>query len=92
MIARGSPTAPPDDLVAAVCTECASLLGWDEVEPHETFFELGGTSVTAVALYQTLIAQHQVDVTLLELLADPSMIGIARVIANADHAPKPGAR
>ena len=66
--------------IVAVCQE---LLGVDQVDPGADFFELGGTSLTAIRLIARVDAHFGEEVLLPDdLFADARPAAWARVIEN----------
>jgi amino acid adenylation domain-containing protein len=80
----GSQSVSGEDLgaieqVQAIWTE---LLGIAEVEPTERFFDIGGHSLQMVAMQQLLMDRLGIELTLLELFANPTVAGIAQLAAG----------
>ncbi|GAB3125468.1 hypothetical protein GCM10027160_48080 [Streptomyces calidiresistens] len=79
----GRPPTPTEQRVAAIW---AGLLEGAAVGPEDDFFALGGHSLMAVRLRQTLQEEYGVDLPLSALLADPTVAGMAarveRVLAG----------
>ncbi|NJP43478.1 non-ribosomal peptide synthetase [Actinacidiphila epipremni] len=72
------PRGPVEEAVAAVW---AAVLHRESVPRDATFFALGGDSLQATRLVQRLRAEFRRDIPLRELLAEPTVAGVARLIA-----------
>lgn len=74
-------------MIAAAMGE---LLGSDDVAAEQHFFDAGGTSIMAVHLVASLRARGLEDVSLLDVLREPTPVGLAqRLRDRADTAPRP---
>lgn len=69
-----APTDPVEVEVAALWSE---ILGLDRVSRNDTFFELGGTSLRALALLKRMTARLGVELPVLALLENPSLAALA---------------
>ena len=81
----GTPTTP---LQAGLARLWAEVLDVDEVGPQDTFFELGGNSLTAARVFARLQTTFGIDAAqsrflTSRLLADPSLAGCAEAVAEA---------
>ncbi|WP_038163307.1 AMP-binding protein [Verrucomicrobium sp. BvORR106] len=80
-----APTDPVEVEVAALWSE---ILGLDRISRNDAFFELGGTSLRALALLKRMTASLGVELPVLALLENPSLAALAgRVRANQASEP-----
>jgi acetyltransferase-like isoleucine patch superfamily enzyme len=84
---RPSPTAPAEDAAgtaeeAVVREVWESLLGLSAFGRHDSFFDLGGTSLQAMRLVEALNERLGVDVPLSVLQRTPTVAGMAAVVAQ----------
>jgi amino acid adenylation domain-containing protein/FkbM family methyltransferase len=79
-LGRGTlPRNPLERDLAAVWSE---ILGRPEIAVEDSFFELGGHSLRAMQLITRLRRQFQVEISLREFLAAPTIAGLAVVIVQ----------
>jgi Condensation domain/Phosphopantetheine attachment site len=77
-----SPRGPSKQAASAlVATVWADVLG-RQPDADQNFFELGGTSMTLMEVNWQLRRRAGVDVPIAELLADPSVSGMAELVAQ----------
>ncbi|MEZ0492088.1 amino acid adenylation domain-containing protein [Kineococcus sp. TBRC 1896] len=77
--AADRPARPPaDDAERRVCEVVGEVLGLTEVDPDAGFSDLGGDSLTAMRLVAALEARTGTTVPVTDLLAQPTIAGIAR--------------
>uniref|UniRef100_UPI00068B5399 non-ribosomal peptide synthetase n=1 Tax=Andreprevotia chitinilytica TaxID=396808 RepID=UPI00068B5399 len=84
--------APQGEIETIIATIWQDLLGLERVGRHDQFFELGGHSLLAVQLVSRLRASLNIELTLRELFAQPTVSGLAELAAQAaqtDAAPIP---
>jgi amino acid adenylation domain-containing protein len=74
------PRGPIEELVAAVWRE---VLGLDQLASHHGFFELGGHSLLAAQVIARLRQAFDVEIQLRDLLAAPTVAGLAARIEEA---------
>ncbi|MGW4063522.1 alpha/beta fold hydrolase [Amycolatopsis sp. NPDC004747] len=80
----GSPAATPAE--AAVCSLWADVLGLAYIDVEADFFQLGGTSLTAVRMAARWTAAGGAPFDMARFLADPTVRQLARL---AGRAPRP---
>jgi thioesterase domain-containing protein/acyl carrier protein len=69
-------------LASWLCERLAAALGYNSVNPHDDFFELGGDSVAATALI-TAIAEHcRIELPISIIVSHPTMAALASHLAN----------
>jgi amino acid adenylation domain-containing protein len=90
---RGEPTAA-DERARNLAEEMlaglwAQALGMERVGVHDNFFELGGYSLLALDLVARLRQMTGVDLPLRSLFENPTVAGMAEVLANAREAAPP---
>ncbi|MFI0899076.1 amino acid adenylation domain-containing protein [Streptomyces sp. NPDC020983] len=80
------PRGPVEEALAAVW---AGVLGLASVPRDTTFFALGGDSLQATRLVQRLRQEFRCDISLRQLLGEPTVAGVARLIESrnpgSDH-------
>jgi len=75
--------APRDDLERTVVQIWQELFGIDRVGVHDNFFDLGGTSLTAIQLMSRLRSVYEVVPSLQTVLFQtPTVAGLAQAIAQ----------
>jgi amino acid adenylation domain-containing protein len=72
--------APRSDLQAALARIWGECLGLEQVGIHDSFYELGGNSLTAAQLTSRVRAECQVNLPLQALLAAPTVAEMAAII------------
>ena len=86
----GDHLAPRDDLEATIARLWADVLGGDGIGIDEDFFELGGNSLVAVQLIALIRKELKVRVPMRELFDQPTVAGVAAVVAGlVEPAPPP---
>jgi len=80
------PVADTQDLVTRLVSE---VLVVEEVDPHDNFFERGGDSLLAMGLLARLLAVFKVNVSLGEMLVDPTVAHLTAKITAAGAATRP---
>ncbi|MCG8455895.1 MAG: phosphopantetheine-binding protein, partial [Holophagales bacterium] len=84
------PYTPPEGPVARALAELWQReLALDRVGAHDHFFELGGTSLTAMAVMLGLCEEFDIDLPLETIFANPTLEGLARqaedrILADAE--------
>jgi acyl carrier protein len=66
----------------ALCGLFAEVLGVDRVGPESSFFDLGADSLMAPQLVARIRAELGADVTLLDLLEQPTVAGLAVIVGQ----------
>lgn len=91
--------APRSELEEALAGLWKELLRVERVGVHDSFFELGGSSLHAVQLFSRLRGAFGLDIGFQELFAHPTVAGLAalakgggRAAPRAEHAIPRGAR
>ncbi|MEU9795697.1 amino acid adenylation domain-containing protein [Streptomyces sparsogenes] len=82
-------TAPRGPLEQALAEILADLLHLPRVGVHDSMFELGGTSLTAMRLIATLEQRFGTVIPLSEFIAAPTVAAMAARLRSADAAPAP---
>ncbi|GII76225.1 hypothetical protein Sru01_12070 [Sphaerisporangium rufum] len=77
---RVGPRTPTEQAVARVWT---SILPVDEVDVHESVFEVGGSSLLVFELLSRLVGEFGVEIPLQDFLAGPTIAELAELIENA---------
>ncbi|MEU5599622.1 non-ribosomal peptide synthetase [Streptomyces sp. NPDC020298] len=85
--ASASGTAPRDALERDLAGLAAELLGVPELGVHDSIFDAGGTSLTAMRLMVLIEQRHGVAVPLSDFVAAPTIAGLARRLRAADDEP-----
>ncbi|MFG2357010.1 amino acid adenylation domain-containing protein [Streptomyces sp. NPDC048521] len=67
----------------------ADLLRVPEIGVHDNFFDLGGTSLTAMRLMVTVEERFRVNVPLSDLIAAPTVAALADRLTHSSAAPAP---
>jgi len=62
------------------------LLGVDQVGTHDSFFALGGSSILATRLAGRIREVCDVEVTLPDVLASPTVVDLAQLVVEARKA------
>ncbi|MDH6577688.1 phosphopantetheine-binding protein, partial [Kitasatospora sp. MAP5-34] len=75
-------TAPSGPVETALAELWGSLLGKDEVPRDATFFALGGDSLQATRLVQRLRDRFGCELSLRQLLSEPTIAGLAKLIEH----------
>jgi amino acid adenylation domain-containing protein len=75
--AEPAPVDVPDDLTSALTQIWAFVLGVESVDPHDSFFELGGTSLVAIRLLARLKASYGLEIPLVRLYEAPTVAQLA---------------
>lgn len=85
--ARRDVTAPRTEHERVLAEILADLLHLPDIGVHDNFFDLGGTSLTAMRLMVTVEERFQVNVPLSELIAAPTVAALAdRLTASSAKA------
>jgi acyl carrier protein len=74
-----------DRTTATVATLWTELLSADGVAPESEFFDLGGSSVTAVRLLDSVQDRLGVKVSLRQFLLNPTVAGLSEAISAAQR-------
>ncbi|MFR9806886.1 amino acid adenylation domain-containing protein [Pseudonocardia sp. RS010] len=87
--ARAAARAPKDERERVLCGLVAEVLGLDEaaVDPDESFFDLGGDSLTAMRLAGTIERHLGEAVGVGTLMAHPTVAELAAALEAAPEAP-----
>ena len=70
----------------AVAQLWAELLGLEAVSRTDSFFALGGDSLLATRLNQAISTRFGVELTLRQMFTDPTVAGLASLVAEFDQA------
>jgi aryl carrier-like protein len=81
--------APETDLERSLAEIWRQLLGGPPVRRRESFFERGGDSRTALLLAERLRKEIGIELQVAELLAAPTVAGLAEAIERRDLTPVP---
>ncbi|WP_184224646.1 phosphopantetheine-binding protein, partial [Granulicella aggregans] len=74
----------------AIAALWMELLKLDRVGRHDNFFALGGHSLMAIKVAIRLRAtQPHASITMLDIFANPTLIGLAAVLLSATTHPPP---
>ena len=73
---------PKGDLEGQVASVWSELLGIERVSRNQTFFSLGGDSLTATHLVEIIRQRMSVEVPLRRLFASPTVAGLASLITE----------
>ncbi len=68
----------PDDVAALI----GDLLDSDEIAGFDSFFDVGGTSMTALTLISEIQRLSGASLSLIEIVRNPTPDGIARLITQ----------
>ena len=79
--------APQGDVEQAIAAIWQELLGLERVGRHDHFFELGGHSLLAVQVIARLRQQLQVDLSLRDLFAQPTLQAQAQIATHGMQIP-----
>ncbi|CAM4160755.1 amino acid adenylation domain-containing protein [Kibdelosporangium persicum] len=79
--------APRTALEEALCRVFAELLHVEKVSIDDSFFDRGGHSVLGAQLVGRIRAEFGLRISMTDLLADPTVAGVATMPVAADHAP-----
>ncbi|MBN0042924.1 amino acid adenylation domain-containing protein [Streptomyces actuosus] len=74
---RAPERGPRDAYERTLAEMVADMLGLDTVGVHDSLFDLGGTSLTAMRLVVRIEQRYQVNIPLAEFVATPTPAGIA---------------
>ncbi|KAL3470125.1 hypothetical protein BJX99DRAFT_264507 [Aspergillus californicus] len=80
----GTKSAPSTDMERTMQTLWALALGMDQIDrigAHDNFFQLGGDSVAAMRLAATA-QQHQLQLTVADILSHPCLSDLAHTLAE----------
>ena len=78
-------TAPRSDIEAELAELWSSLLDVSPVGVETSFFELGGHSLLAMQLLSSIQQQFQVQLSLSDLFAQPTVAHLASMIQSGNH-------
>ena len=78
----------PDDVAILM----QDLLDSDEVAVYDSFFDAGGTSMTALTLISEVQRLSGVSLSLLDIVRNPTPDGIARLITQYQKEAAPASR
>jgi acyl-CoA synthetase (AMP-forming)/AMP-acid ligase II/thioesterase domain-containing protein/acyl carrier protein len=81
--------APRAEAERAVAQLFEEVLAVDRVGAFDDFFELGGDSLSVVELQAALADVLQLELSVPELLADPTVAGVAARVGRGDRADAP---
>lgn len=81
-----------EDVAATVLSVWASVLGRDDLQPDESFFDAGGNSLLLVRLHSLLDEHFPGVLKLTELFSIPTVREQARLVAERTSALRPEAR
>ncbi|MEU9919208.1 amino acid adenylation domain-containing protein [Streptomyces sp. NPDC051001] len=79
---RSAGRAPESDLEKAVAQLFAEVLRVDTVAVEDNFFDLGGHSLLATRLVSKVRSTLGAELNLMDLFADPTVSGVATVLAQ----------
>jgi amino acid adenylation domain-containing protein len=86
----GNAYAPPVGEVERVIAQIwGDLLRRDRIGRHDDFFDLGGHSLLAVRVLSRVRRVFGVEISLIELFAEPRLRDVARLVTNARRAALP---
>lgn len=74
-----SPRTPVEAMVARIWSE---LLKKDEIGIFQNFFDLGGDSLSAVALTESILREFQLEITLADVWTQPTIADISELIVR----------
>jgi amino acid adenylation domain-containing protein len=87
----GTPYVPPHSKLEQKLSKIwADLLFVDRIGVHDSFFDLGGHSLTATRLISWVLDSFQVEVSLESLFESPTLAGFAQRVEDALHQPHNG--
>jgi len=75
-------TAPSTPTERALTKIWGKVLGFDQVGTHDSFFDLGGHSLTATRVISQVIKQFQLEIPLQSLFQSPTIAEMATVIVE----------
>jgi hypothetical protein len=78
-LAQVAPPTPVEEAIALIFTE---LLDVAEVGPQDGFFALGGSSILATRLAARIRAELDVEVSLVDVLAAPTVAELAELVTG----------
>ncbi len=75
---------PKNDVELTLCHMWEELFGLSSIGIRDNFFDLGGTSLMAIMLFDRIKKRYQRDIPLTALVAHPSIEKLAKVIIQGD--------
>ena len=76
----------PADTLRACVNAVAIALGYDDVQPEDSFIGLGGSSLAALQVQSRLLGEHGLEVSMEQILAADDLHALAELI-DAANAP-----
>ncbi len=81
--------APADELERIIAEIWCEVLSAEQVSTHESFFDIGGTSLGVVRVAAKLRKRLDRDISVVTLFQYPSVSALAKHLAQTDRRPKP---
>jgi phthiocerol/phenolphthiocerol synthesis type-I polyketide synthase E len=82
--------APTNDTERMIARIWESALGVTNIGIHDNFFDLGGHSLLAIRLMNQISEETQVSVPIAKLFENPTVAGLASLVADSEQTPKEG--
>ncbi|MGX1760981.1 type I polyketide synthase [Streptomyces lydicus] len=75
--------APPDGLASEICRIWGEVLGIEQVDAHDSFFDLGGNSIAAIQMIGLVNEKLSVKLSLADLYEALTVTGLINVVEKS---------